>query len=98
MRLYPLEIKPGGTYAWRVSANKLITGKWIPRKGVPGITILKGIDGLDWTVYETTEAFGTTPDTKDEIGFHNLPANTGYYVATRIGPNRSCVLSGRIFR
>lgn len=98
MRLYPLEIKAGGTYAWRVSSNRVITGKWAPRQGVPGITIFKGIDGLDWTVYETTEAFGTTPDTRDEIGFHNLPTNTGYYVATRMGPNRSCVLKGRVFR
>lgn len=97
MKLPPLEIKADGTYTWVYSNKKIIRGRWIPRDGVPGITILKGLDGLDWTVYETTEAFGTTPQTRDEIRFHNLPTQTGYYVAQRIGPNRSCVLTGRTF-
>lgn len=95
MRLYRLTILPNGTYRWKVAANKTLTGRWIPRAGAPGIVILKGIDGRDWTVYETTEAFATTRTTKDEIRFHHQPTSSGYYVATRVGLNRSCLLAGR---
>lgn len=96
-KLYPLTIKKDGTYTWKVTDKKTIDGKWKPRIGSPGIVVLKGIDGKDWTVYETTEAFATTKNTKDEIRFHHIESSTGYGVGTRIGPNKSCVLSGRKF-
>lgn len=97
-KLYPLTIKKDGTYTWKVTNKKTITGQWKPRSGAPGIVVLKGIDGKDWILYETTEAFATTKSTKDAIRFHHLESSTGYGVATRIGPNKSCVLSGRSFK
>ncbi|HEV7332052.1 MAG TPA: hypothetical protein VGN63_13535 [Flavisolibacter sp.] len=97
MKLPPLEIKANGTYTWTVSKNKVIRGTWKHREGLPGITILKGIDGLDWTVYENTEAHAATSKTRDEIRFHHLPSSSGYYMAYRVGPNKSCVLAERKF-
>lgn len=97
MKLLSLDIKENGTYTWTVSKNKVIRGAWKPRQDVPGITLLKGIDGLDWTVYENTEADAANSKTRDEIRFHHLPSSSGYYMAYRIGPNRSCVLAGRKF-
>jgi hypothetical protein len=98
MKLAPLEIKANGTYKWVTEDKKVITGLWKARNGVPGITLLKGIDGLDWTLYENTEEQATTKSTRDEIRFHHIPSQTGYYMAYRIGPNRSCVLAGRSFK
>lgn len=98
MKLPPLEIKADGTYVWRELGGKVIKGKWRGEKTAPGITILKGADGRDWTVYESTEGYAPTRDTKDEIRFHHLPTSSGYYVAQRIGPNRSAVLKGRDFK
>ncbi|MGV3528001.1 MAG: hypothetical protein ACO1OO_03830 [Flavisolibacter sp.] len=97
MKMLQLDIRADGTYSWRVDKNKVIRGKWTPRTDLPGIVIIKGIDGMDWTVYQTTEAFATNGKTRDEIRFHNLPTHTGYYLAERIGPNKSCVLAGRKF-
>lgn len=95
--LPPLEIRGDGTYTWRSDKGKVIRGQWKPREDVPGITILKGLDGKDWTVYESTEGYATTAKTVDEIRFHHLPSGTGYYMAYRIGENKSCVLKGRTF-
>jgi hypothetical protein len=55
-------------------------------------TILKGLDGKAWTMYENTEGYATTEKTSDEIRFHHLPTSTGYYPAYHIGKNKSCVL------
>ncbi len=96
-KLPPLEIKADGTFVWRDDRGRAIRGNWEPREGVPGITILGGLDGKDWTVYESTEGYAPTEKTLDEIRFHDLETNTGYYVAYRIGENKSCVLTGRAF-
>lgn len=96
MLLPPLQIKPDGTYSWRMD-GKVTKGRWVPRDGVPGITILNGPDGKDWTVYESTEGYAPTAKTIDEIRFHHIPTGTGHYVAKRIGPDWSCVLKGRSF-
>jgi hypothetical protein len=98
LKLFPLQVRKDGTYSWKLSAKKTLAGRWKPREDAPGIVILNGIDGKDWTVYETTEGFATTKDTKDEIRFHHMPTHTGYYLATRIGPNKSCLLTGRTFK
>jgi len=97
MKLQPLEIKADGTYVWNTD-KKVIKGNWKPRSGVPGITLLKGLDGLDWTVYQNTEALAAQKTTRDEIRFHHIPTSTGYYMAYRIGANKSCVLAGRTFK
>jgi uncharacterized protein YodC (DUF2158 family) len=96
--LYPLVIKKDGTYTWKISSKKTIGGKWKNREDAPGIVILKGIDNLDWIVYETTEAFATSKETKDEIRFHHKESGSGYLLATRSGANKSCVLTGRTFK
>ena len=97
MKLPPLQIKPDGTYIWRTDNGKTLSGRWSPRDGVPGITIHNGLDGKDWTVYESTEGYAPTAKTMDEIRFHHIPSSTGYYLAYRIGENKSCVLRGRTF-
>lgn len=93
----PLQIKADGTYTWRADNGRVIQGRWSPRDGVPGITIHKGLDGKDWTVYESTEGYAPTAKTMDEIRFHHIPTSTGYYMAKRIGSSKSCVLRGRTF-
>jgi hypothetical protein len=96
MKLPPLEIKADGTYVWSTTDNKVVSGVWTVRKDQPGITLLKGLDGKDYTLYEKTEAHATSKTTKDEIGLSHLPTATGF-LAYRIGENRSCVLAGRKF-
>lgn len=98
MGLPPLDIKADGTYSWRTLDQKVIRGKWKARTGAPGIVLLKALDGLDYTLYEKTEAFAPTGNSRDEIGLYHLPSGTGYYKAFRIGPNKSCVLVGRTFQ
>lgn len=98
MKLPPLEIRPDGTYLWNLPSGTPISGRWLPRKGVPGITLLKGVDGKDWTLFEKTEGYATTAQTRDEIGFHDLESADGYLSGYRVGANRSCVLKGRTFR
>ncbi|PAP77976.1 hypothetical protein [Rubrivirga marina] len=63
MRLPPLEVFPDGTYAWATD-DGVIRGTWIPRDGLPGIVLLRGDEGADWTLYpnsdrSSTETFGT---------------------------------------
>lgn len=96
MKLKTLDINADGTYTWQTDKAP-IRGRWTNRGDVPGITILKGLDGLDWTVYQSTEAMAAQEATRDEIRFHHLPSKTGYYMAYRIGANKSCVLAGRNF-
>lgn len=96
-RLFPLEIRPDGTYVWQVDKQKQLRGRWKPREDAPGIVVLGGMDGKDWTLFEKTEAYAPTAATRDEIGFYHFPSQTGYYIAYRIGPNRSSVLAGRRF-
>ncbi|MCC9165526.1 hypothetical protein [Pontibacter harenae] len=98
MKLPPLEIKANGTYTWVTLDGKVVRGKWVNRAGVPGIVLLKALDGLDYTLYEKTEAFATTENTRDEIGLHHLPSSTGYFQAYRMGANKSEVLAGRNFK
>lgn len=97
MKLPPLEINSDHTYVWRVLPKKTIRGRWISRDGAPGIVLLNGIDGGNWTLYEKTEGFAANSKTRDEIGFHDFGNGAGYYIAYRIGANRSCVLRGRSF-
>jgi hypothetical protein len=63
MRLPPLEVFPDGTYAWATD-DGVIRGTWVPRDGVPGIVLLRGDEGSDWTLYpnsdrSSTATFGT---------------------------------------
>jgi hypothetical protein len=98
MKLAPLEIKADSSYIWQIAPNRTISGSWEKRAdGEPGITLLKGIDGKDWTLYEKTEGYAPSKTTRDEIGFHNIPTSTGHYMAYRIGANQSCVLTRRSF-
>jgi hypothetical protein len=93
-KLPPLDIKADGTYVWQQSGGKTIRGKWVPRRGVRGVKLLKGLDGTDWTIYEKTEAYATTAKTRDEIGLSAASGRAGFN-ALRVGANRSCILTGR---
>jgi hypothetical protein len=94
MKLPPLEIKADETYEWTNTDNKIVRGVWVQRKDQPGITLLKALDGKDYTLYEKTEAHATSKNTKDEIGLSHLPSSTGF-LATRVGANKSCTLLNR---
>lgn len=81
MRLPPLRVNPDGTYTW-VTDDGVIGGFWIPRDDAPGVILLDGEGGVDWTLYpnsdrSSTEVFGT------DLIILNTPTRT-YYDAYRI--------------
>lgn len=51
-----LRINADGTYNWKRSKNEVITGKWKAAKDGPGVVLLKGYKGLDWTVRNESTA------------------------------------------
>jgi hypothetical protein len=93
-KLPPLQIFANGTYAWTNTDNKIVRGVWVPRKDNPGITLLKAVDGKDYTLYEKTDPYATSKTTKDEIGLNHLPSGTGF-IAKRVGEPKSCILLNR---
>ncbi len=58
MSLPPLRVNRDGTYSWRVLANgseRVIDGRWVAREDGPGIILLAGDEGRDWTVTNATD-------------------------------------------
>ena len=51
-----LRVLPNGTYSWRTSDRKTITGKWIPLTDGPGIVLQKGYKGMNWTFINQSNA------------------------------------------
>ena len=58
MPLPPLRVSPDGSYKWRVlegGGERLIEGRWKARDDAPGIVLLAGDQGADWTLYNVTD-------------------------------------------
>jgi hypothetical protein len=53
LRLPPLRINADGSYSWGVG-GKLIKGRWTARTDAPGVVLLAGDRGVDWTVVNST--------------------------------------------
>ena len=55
-KMPPLRINADGTYQWREpdTRGKVVTGRWKPRDDMPGIVIMAGPRGTDWTLWNNT--------------------------------------------
>lgn len=53
MRLPPLRIESDGSYIWSTGSGQ-VRGSWVPREDGPGIKLLKGDKGIDWTLVNST--------------------------------------------
>jgi hypothetical protein len=51
-----LRIGADGTYAWKPLGAAEIRGRWIPAPDGPGIVLQRGVDGVDWTLRNETNA------------------------------------------
>ena len=71
-KLPPLRIHADGTYKWREadSQGKIVTGRWKPREDAPGIVILSGPRGVDWTLWNTTTVSTRQTYKRDQIRVH----------------------------
>lgn len=70
MRLPPLRVNADGTYTWRVDENgreRLVRGRWVPREDAPGIVLLAGDRGADWTLSNVTDRGGLERFGRDQI-------------------------------
>lgn len=87
MRLPPLRINGDGTYDWRVEENgkeRVIHGRWVPREDAPGLVLLHGDQGADWTVHDATDQSALEVRAKEVI---QLTADCcTYQEATRPAP------------
>lgn len=86
MRLPPLRIHADGTYLWRVEeggAERVIEGRWVAEPDHPGLVLLDGQDGADWTVYNTTDRSTRETFGRDAI-ILSPSEGAGYLRALRI--------------
>lgn len=51
-----LRVEAGGTYTWRPLGAATIRGRWVPASDGPGIVLQRGVDGVDWTLRNETNA------------------------------------------
>jgi hypothetical protein len=51
-----LSVKEDKTYRWKTIGGKVINGKWSAAEDGAGIVLLKGFQGLDWTLRNETNA------------------------------------------
>jgi hypothetical protein len=54
-RFPPIRINANGTYSWVIDKNKIIKGKWIQNENAPGILLLRGYRGANWSVYNSSD-------------------------------------------
>lgn len=66
MRLPPLRVEANGTYIWSTGSGQL-RGRWVPRGDAPGITLLKGDKGSDWTLVNSTTKSTLVTFKTDEV-------------------------------
>lgn len=71
-KLPPLRINSDGTYQWREadSQAKIVTGRWKARDDVPGIVIMSGPRGVDWTLWNTSTVSTRNVYKRDQIRVH----------------------------
>lgn len=71
-KLPPLQINSDGTYQWREadSQAKIVTGRWKARDDVPGIVIMSGPRGVDWTLWNTSTVSTRNVYKRDQIRVH----------------------------
>lgn len=50
-----LEVNADGSYVWTLSKTKQIKGRWVPLENRPGIQLLQGEGGRDYTFYNCTD-------------------------------------------
>ncbi|HEX2190085.1 MAG TPA: hypothetical protein VHG51_14355 [Longimicrobiaceae bacterium] len=70
MRLPPLRVNPDGTYLWVVEedgATRVIRGRWVPREDAPGLVLLHGDRGGDWSLANVTDRSGLQTFGRDQI-------------------------------
>lgn len=51
-----LRVSANGSYLWKPLGAEAISGRWTPADDGPGIVLLKGVDGRDWTLRNETNA------------------------------------------
>jgi hypothetical protein len=51
-----LRVSADGSYLWKPLGGALIRGRWTPAGDGPGIVLLRGVDGHDWTLRNHTSA------------------------------------------
>lgn len=88
MPLPPLRVLAGGSYRWRVlenGAERVIEGQWRPREDAPGIVLLGGEQGADWTLYNATDQ--STLATFGRAEIHLTADCCTYQTARRIMPD-----------
>lgn len=51
-----LRISANGSYQWKPLGGRAVQGRWKPAEDGPGIVLLRGVDGLDWTLRNETNA------------------------------------------
>lgn len=51
-----LKVLSNGTYIWKMSDGKTVSGKWIPLADGPGIVLQKGYRGFNWTFINQSNA------------------------------------------
>ena len=52
-----LQVFANNTYRWKLSKGKVISGKWKPIPGEPGIILQKAYRGFDWTLRNATGVY-----------------------------------------
>jgi hypothetical protein len=80
MKLPPLRVNADGSYTWVTVEGKRIGGRWQPRPDVPGVVLMKGNKGLDWTLHNSSTVSTTDIHRQDELRLHNPGAmgSVGY--------------------
>jgi len=51
-----LRVNADGTYAWKATGGRVVTGRWTPATDGPGIVLVQAYRGKDWTLRNETNA------------------------------------------
>ncbi len=73
---------PAQERTWR-SGNRVIRGRWVPRRDGPGIVVLKGERGTNWTLWNNSTRSSARIFNADRI---RLSSPVYSWIAFRIAP------------